>query len=109
MYFRKIEGITYATSLDLNMGNYTLSLDPDAKNICTIITPWENYQYLCLPMCVKLFIIKNVKETIPLNIPIQRGFGFILRAFFVDSNHTGIEKTHRSRTGLIIYCHERTL
>ena len=34
---QKIE-ITYATSLDLNMGYYTLMLDPDSQKICTMIT-----------------------------------------------------------------------
>ena len=51
---QKIEGITYATSLDLNMGYYTLRLDPDAQKICTIITPWGKYQYLWLPMGVNV-------------------------------------------------------
>ena len=51
---QKIEGITYATSLDLNMGYYTLRLDPDAQKICTIITPWGKYQYLRLPMGVSV-------------------------------------------------------
>eukprot|EP00804_Cyclotella_cryptica_P030421 CCRYP_008508-RA/>CCRYP_008508-RA protein AED:0.37 eAED:0.42 QI:0/0/0/1/0/0/3/0/445 len=34
------EGFTYATALDLNMGYYTIRLDPDASKICTIIFPW---------------------------------------------------------------------
>eukprot|EP00804_Cyclotella_cryptica_P023912 CCRYP_010030-RA/>CCRYP_010030-RA protein AED:0.46 eAED:0.55 QI:0/0/0/1/0/0/3/0/182 len=36
---QELEGITYATALDLNMGYYT-RLDPDASKICTIIFPW---------------------------------------------------------------------
>ena len=35
------EGFTFATALDLNMGYYTIQLDPDASKICTIIFPWE--------------------------------------------------------------------
>ena len=32
------------------MGYYTISLDPDASKICTIIIPWGKYSYLRLPM-----------------------------------------------------------
>ena len=47
---QELEGFTFATSLDLNMGYYTISLDPDASKICTIIFPWGKYSYLQLPM-----------------------------------------------------------
>ena len=40
----------FATALDLNMGHYTIRLDPDASRICTITFPWEKYSYLQLPM-----------------------------------------------------------
>jgi hypothetical protein len=33
------EGFTYATALDLNMGYYTIRLDPAAFEMCTIIFP----------------------------------------------------------------------
>ncbi len=36
---QEIEGFSCATALDLNMGYYTMRLDPDASNICTIIFP----------------------------------------------------------------------
>ncbi len=45
-----IEGFSYATVLDLNMGYYTIRLDPDASKFCTIIFPWEKYSYNRLPM-----------------------------------------------------------
>ena len=35
---------------DLNMGYYTIRLDPDSQKICTIILPWGKYSYLRLPM-----------------------------------------------------------
>jgi hypothetical protein len=38
---QEIERFSYATDLDLNMGYYTIRLDPDAFKICTIIFPWE--------------------------------------------------------------------
>ena len=47
---QELEGFTYATALDLNMGYYTIRLDPDASKICTIILPWGKYTYLQLPM-----------------------------------------------------------
>ncbi len=37
-------------ALDLNMGYYTIRLDPDASRICTLIFPWEKYSYKRLPM-----------------------------------------------------------
>jgi hypothetical protein len=36
---QEIEGFTFATALDLNMGYYTIRLDPDESKICTIIFP----------------------------------------------------------------------
>ena len=47
---QELEGFTYASQLDLNMGYYTIRLDPDAQKICTIILPWGKYSYLRLPM-----------------------------------------------------------
>ena len=43
---QELEGFTYATALDLNMGYYTIRLDSDASKICTIILPWGKYSYL---------------------------------------------------------------
>ncbi len=40
------EDFAYATSLDLNMGYFTIRLDPDASKICTIILPSGKYAYL---------------------------------------------------------------
>ncbi len=42
---QEIEGFSYATALDLNMGYYTIRLDPEASEICTIIFPWGKYSY----------------------------------------------------------------
>jgi hypothetical protein len=39
-----------STALDLNMGYYTIRLDPDASQICTIIFPWGKYSYKQLPL-----------------------------------------------------------
>ena len=47
---QELEGFTYAAALDLNMGYYTISLDPDASKICTVIFPGGKYSYRRLPM-----------------------------------------------------------
>ncbi len=39
---QELEGFTYAMALDLNMGYYTIRLDPKAVEMFTIIFPWEN-------------------------------------------------------------------
>jgi hypothetical protein len=48
--FQELEGFTYATTLDLNMGYYTIRLDPTAAEMFTIISPWGKYLYQRLPM-----------------------------------------------------------
>ncbi len=50
MVLQEIEGFSFATALDLNMGHYTIRLDPDASKICTIIFLWGKYSYKQLPM-----------------------------------------------------------
>ena len=47
---QEMEGFTFATALDLNMGYYTIRLNLDTQKICTIIPPWGKYLYLRLPM-----------------------------------------------------------
>ena len=51
---QKLEGVKFATSLDLNMGYFKVRLDLYSQKICTIITPWGKYQYLRLPMGVNV-------------------------------------------------------
>ncbi len=50
MVLQELEGFTFATALDLNMGYYTIRLDSDASKICTIIFPWGKYSYKQLLM-----------------------------------------------------------
>jgi hypothetical protein len=47
---QELEGFTFATALDLNMGYFTIRLDPDASKICTIIFSWGKFSYKRLPM-----------------------------------------------------------
>jgi hypothetical protein len=47
---QELEGFTFATAIDLNMGYYTNRLGPNASRICTVIFPWVKYSYKRLPM-----------------------------------------------------------
>jgi hypothetical protein len=47
---QELEGFTYATTLNLNMGYYTIRLDPTAAKMCTIIFPWCKYSKRRLPI-----------------------------------------------------------
>jgi hypothetical protein len=47
---QELEGFTYTTTLDLNMGYYTIRLYPNSSIICTCIFPWGKYSHLQLPM-----------------------------------------------------------
>ncbi len=47
---QELEGFTNATALDLNMGYYTIRLDPTASEMCTIIFHWGKYSYKRVPM-----------------------------------------------------------
>jgi hypothetical protein len=39
---RSMEGFTFASALDLNMGYYHIKLHADAQKLCTIVFPWGN-------------------------------------------------------------------
>ncbi len=47
---QELEGFIYASALDLNMGYYTIRLDPTAAKMCTIIFAWGRYSYQRLLM-----------------------------------------------------------
>ncbi len=51
----QLEGFSFATTLDLNMGYYTIILDPDASKICTITFPWRKYSFKRLSMGIASF------------------------------------------------------
>ena len=46
----KLQGFKYASSLDLNMGYYTIRLNPTTQHMCTIVLPFGKYKYKRLPM-----------------------------------------------------------
>jgi hypothetical protein len=53
-----MEGFTFASALDLNMGYYHIKLDADADNqkLCTIVFPWNmgKYKYKRSPIGIKI-------------------------------------------------------
>jgi hypothetical protein len=53
---RSMEGFTFDSALDLNMGYYHIKLDADAQRLCTIAFPWHmgKYKYKRLPMVIKI-------------------------------------------------------
>jgi hypothetical protein len=54
-----MEGFTFASALDLNMGYYQIKLDhdADAQKLCTIVLPWnmENTNTNAYPRVSRLF------------------------------------------------------
>jgi hypothetical protein len=53
---RSLEGFTFASALDLNMGYYHIKLDVDAQSLCIILFQWNNgkYKYKRLLMGIKI-------------------------------------------------------
>jgi hypothetical protein len=53
---RSMEGLTFASALDLNMGYYHIKLDADDQKLCTIVFPWQmrKYKYKRLPIGIKI-------------------------------------------------------
>jgi hypothetical protein len=51
-----MEGFTFASALDLNMGYYHIKLDADAQKLCTIVFPWYmgKDKYKRLPRGIKI-------------------------------------------------------
>ncbi|GFH56598.1 hypothetical protein CTEN210_13074 [Chaetoceros tenuissimus] len=47
---QQLEGFTFASALDLNMGYYTIPLAECSKDITTIVTELGKFRYTCLPM-----------------------------------------------------------
>ena len=47
-----LERLTYATSIDLNMGYYHVRLTPESSRLCTIVTDFGKYEYIRMPMGV---------------------------------------------------------
>ena len=59
-----LEGFTYASSLDLNMGYYHIELTSRAKQIYTILIRWSKCEYQKLPMgvCNSPYFQENISK-----------------------------------------------
>jgi hypothetical protein len=59
-----MEGFTFASALDLNLGYYHIKLDANTQKLCTILFPWYmgKYKHKRLPMGIKIYpdIFQNV-------------------------------------------------
>jgi hypothetical protein len=53
---RSMEGFTFTSALDLNMGYYHIKIDADAQKLCTIVFQWNmrKYKYESLPMVIQI-------------------------------------------------------
>eukprot|EP00957_Ditylum_brightwellii_P128748 9821513-Ditylum_brightwellii.AAC.1 len=71
-----MEGFTYATSLDPNMGYYHIEISPVSSAPCTIVLHWGKCKYLKLPMglCNILSIFKEKMSKIFANIKEVRAY-----------------------------------
>ena len=47
---QRMEGLTWVSAIDLNMGYYHINLSPESHQLCTIVLPWGKYSYNKLPM-----------------------------------------------------------
>jgi hypothetical protein len=61
-----MEGFTFASALDLNMGYYHIKLNDDAQKLCTIVFPWNmgKYKYKRLHMVIKFPLVPDILQNV---------------------------------------------
>jgi hypothetical protein len=47
---RTVDGLTFVSVLNLNMGFWTILLDKESQRLATVILPWGKYSYQHLAM-----------------------------------------------------------
>jgi hypothetical protein len=57
-----VDGLTFISILNLNMGFWTILLDKESQLLATVILPWGKYSYQCLAMGLS---IRTLKENLP--------------------------------------------
>jgi Reverse transcriptase (RNA-dependent DNA polymerase) len=63
---QSLNGLKYATAIDLSMGYYHIPLCPKSDVYCTFVLPWGKFRYLRLPMGIasSADIFRNVMNNI---------------------------------------------
>jgi hypothetical protein len=79
-----MEGLTFASPLDLNMGYYHIKLDVDAQKVCTIVFPWHKgkYKYKRLPMGIKIAWVQMFFKMSCLSL--SKIWNMIRQTFYLD-------------------------
>ncbi len=95
---QELEGFTYATTLDLNMGYVTIRLDPTAAEMCTIIFLWGKYvnQRLSMGFAGSADIFQSEMENLMATLEYIRAYIdnllVITRSSLNPKPFTGVEK-----------------
>ena len=99
---QKLEGFMYATSLDLNMGYYHMWLTPFSSRLCTIVLPWEKYEYLRLPMGLSISpdVFQEKMSELMAGLEIARAY---LDYLLVLSTEKGFDK-HLEKLEQVLTC-----
>jgi Reverse transcriptase (RNA-dependent DNA polymerase) len=73
---QSLNGLKYATAIDLSMGYYHIPLCPKSQEYCTIVLPWGKFRYLRLPMGIasSADIFQNVMNNIFADMPEVRAY-----------------------------------
>ena len=97
---QKLEGFMYATSLDLNMGYYHMTLTPFARRLCTVVLPWGKYEYCRLPMGLSVSpdIFQEKMSELMSGLEFARAY---LDDLLIISNEQGFDK-HLEKLELVL-------
>jgi Reverse transcriptase (RNA-dependent DNA polymerase) len=73
---QSLNGLKYATAIDLSMGYYHISLCLRSQEYCTIVLPWGKFRYFRLPVGVasSADIFQNVMNNIFADMPEVRAY-----------------------------------
>ncbi len=79
---RKHSGYKFFTKLDISMQYYTFELDRESQDLCPIVTPFDKYKFLWLPMWLKCSsdiaqaamenVLSDIKDAVVVHSPMVR-------------------------------------